>query len=789
MTTMILEDEFNMSRLLCSFSRNSFRSNSSSSSSSMMSPKNNNLLNEHENQIHEVAPKHNLFDEEVRFEDINQNMDDWNILEIPQDTLYVPETIKDKHNFDYIIKTVENNIPLGLDIGEEFHLLSKNSIYEHSHKYKYLHIGCVQVAIKPLIDMGIDATVLMCLRDIRHNKFEDSLIGMVETSLGQGPIYFNYYPNKTVSLMDRNILDSLFLNIHFHGLDMKEGSIPAALIYRIQYKVMNTCASRVLLKPQRGETNLFITNMTKANATPSVPRPAPTIEQIKQDNSDKVEITFNRRNSFSSRIEASRSEYESTRRSFSVRTLSIPVGLTRSESRNQFPTVNLQGLYTTSSIPRTTYNQEQEDDQKSIQSQLILLWNLMMLSDNFSIDKETLRKDFYSPENEPQRRWFFQQYKSTNRKHIQDKFYEFVERVKINVLFFDWFLAYTIRKDIDYPWKQDIIGDPTTNVITNWKMKDGELIQSELPPVTQYQLPNVKDSNNKPVMAVPFKTKDVNEEVTSKGIKSLMEQANYSNKYLQVLGETIKSKVVPKQKSVEEASPSIPIEKPLFKPFKISGHSRNSLNLRKYIKNGNKKLNIRKENINPIISKHWKTLSKLYYQCPIAPDLLLEERGENNFKSFSANNIYEWNIDAQTEYNIMNTLQHLTMVATTYQTSHECSEETIIDILTDFNGKVITNDDDKEIPDAVNTLIFTIAQHFIGDPSLWKDRSAELLSNLKCRTLADFSQQPFWKEKFLAGLPRSLGDKVRDKIRSQYANGDIPYESLNYGQLISYVQR
>ncbi|KAH1262561.1 polyprotein [Glycine max] len=742
-------------------------------------------------------------------------MDDWNIPEIPQDQLYVPETIKDKHNFDYIIKTVENNIPLGQDVGEEFHLLSKNSIYEHSRKYKYLHIGCVQVAIKPLIDMGIDAAVLMCLRDIRHNQFEDSLIGTVETNLGQGSIYFNCYPNKTVSMLDRNILDSLFLNIHFHGLDMKEGSIPAALIYRIQYKVMNTCASRVLLKPQKGETTLFITDMTKANvslprkikwdevtlperwvmdkATPSIPRPAPTIEHIKQDNSGKVEITFNRRNSFSSRIEASRSEYESSR----------------------------------------------------------------------SIDKETLRKDFYSPENEPQRRWFFQHYKGTNRKQIQDKFYEFVERVKINVLFFDWFHAYAIRKDIDYPWKQDIIGNPTTNVITNWQVKDGELIQSELPPTTQYQLPNIKDSNNKPVMAIPFKTKDVNEEVTSRDIKSLMEQANYTNKYLQALGETIKTKVVPKQKSIEEASPSVPIEKPLFKPFKVSDKAKRKIrelrktksliegvgdnhsellnkigsllkvipdtpqaseNTSKMVTRSTSKLinvinedsdqnsdntteigSVSEKNINPINSKHWKTSSKLYYQRPTAPNLLLEERGENNFKSFSANNIYEWNIDAQTEYNIMNTLQHMTMVATAYQTSHECSEETIIDILTDLNGKVITNDDDKEIPNAVNTLIFTISQHFIGDPSLWKDRSAELLSNLKCRTLADFrwyrdtfltrvytredSQQPFWKEKFLAGLPRSLGDKVRDKIRSQSANGDIPYENLSYGQLISYVQK
>ena len=50
MMAMILEDVSNMSHLLCSFSRISFRSNSSSSSSSMNSPKNNNLLNEQDNQ-------------------------------------------------------------------------------------------------------------------------------------------------------------------------------------------------------------------------------------------------------------------------------------------------------------------------------------------------------------------------------------------------------------------------------------------------------------------------------------------------------------------------------------------------------------------------------------------------------------------------------------------------------------------------------------------------------------------------------------------------------------------
>ncbi|XP_015949916.1 uncharacterized protein LOC107474791 [Arachis duranensis] len=117
----------------------------------------------------------------------------------------------------------------------------------------------------------------------------------------------------------------------------------------------------------------------------------------------------------------------------------------------------------------------------------------------------------------------------------------------------------------------------------------------------------------------------------------------------------------------------------------------------------------------------------------------------------------------------------------------------------------IIGDDREPIPDAVNTLIFTIASHFIGDPSLWKDHFAELLSNLRCKTLSDFrwykdtfltrvytredSQQPFWKQKFLTGLPKSLGDKVRDKIRSLTPDRIIPYDELSYGQLISFIQK
>ncbi|XLU34125.1 hypothetical protein S245_070191, partial [Arachis hypogaea] len=45
------------------------------------------------------------------------------------------------------------------------------------------------------------------------------------------------------------------------------------------------------------------------------------------------------------------------------------------------------------------------------------------------------------------------------------------------------------------------------------------------------------------------------------------------------------------------------------------------------------------------------------------------------------------------------------------------------------------------------------------------------------------------KEKFLAELPKSLGDKVRDNICSLTPDGIIPYDALSYGQIISFIQK
>jgi hypothetical protein len=86
-----------------------------------------------------------------------------------------------------------------------------------------------------------------------------------------------------------------------------------------------------------------------------------------------------------------------------------------------------------------------------------------------------------------------------------------------------------------------------------------------------------------------------------------------------------------------------------------------------------------------------------------------------------------------------------------------------------------------------------------------KDKNVELLSNLRCKKLSDFqwykntfltrvmlredSNQPFWKENFLAGLPILLGEKVRNKIKDTFTTKIIPYDQLTYGELVSFTQK
>ncbi|ESQ30737.1 hypothetical protein EUTSA_v10012334mg, partial [Eutrema salsugineum] len=220
------------------------------------------------------------------------------------------------------------------------------------------------------------------------------------------------------------------------------------------------------------------------------------------------------------------------------------------------------------------------------------------------------------------------------------------------------------------------------------------------------------------------------------------------------------------------------------------------------------------------------------HQIISAPDLGQIQTIEQS--RFNSSSVYDWNIDGISEYNILNFLHKMTMAANAYRTQVENEDRTVAELLiAGFSGQLkgwwdnylnnqqrsetldAVKTDEDNVPildnfgnpqqDAVATLVIAITLHFIGDPSVLRDKKAELLSNLKCKRLSDFqwykntfltrvllrqdSNQPFGKEKFLAGLPTLLREKVRNKIRYSTGTQIVDYDDFTYGELISIVQQ
>ena len=82
------------------------------------------------------------------------------------------------------------------------------------------------------------------------------------------------------------------------------------------------------------------------------------------------------------------------------------------------------------------------------------------------------------------------------------------------------------------------------------------------------------------------------------------------------------------------------------------------------------------------------TLTKNWYPRPTPPDLQFEERNGHQF-SVSFGKLYEWNIDGLAEQEILNKIQHITMVAKNY-VNEGCSHSEVIELLAlGFTSKLL----------------------------------------------------------------------------------------------------
>ena len=126
----------------------------------------------------------------------NQQLNQWTILSIESKKIYKLGFFK--FISQKAIKSVEQSISQDSEI-QILKLLSLRDIQKYFHKYHYIHIGCIQIAFKPLTLIGTNTSIQANLRDARGNNFKNSIMGIIQTSLCNGQVYFNVFLNLTLS--------------------------------------------------------------------------------------------------------------------------------------------------------------------------------------------------------------------------------------------------------------------------------------------------------------------------------------------------------------------------------------------------------------------------------------------------------------------------------------------------------------------------------------------------------------------------------------------------------------
>ncbi|KAH9742480.1 hypothetical protein KPL70_002960 [Citrus sinensis] len=799
------------------------------------------------------ASKHVVSSEEFFIENFDKAIDCWELPKISKEKIYKTKKLDFLKN-DYIIKTEERDITLSNPF-ETIHLFSEHSLKKLKEKnFNYVHIGLIQVGIKPLTKEGLDTSILAVLRDGRFISFNDSLLSSIESSLCKGPISFDCYPNITISLKDKNILKSMILQIKTHNYNMIEGSIPVALIFKISYKAMITAFStQHKFQSKRDETLLLQTDLSRANtvipkpiqwkdvhlpeewilegaAPPAIPKqlePNTELQNMTQYSDGKVKLSFRRSTSSRFSNRTSCSSIPSLERKFTKvpSVINLPFQSQPRFSTSDIPSTSIRSVDYATSVPHPIYTSSQHEQRQE--------------------EKEP------SPPTSP-------------------TFSAVTENI------------YSSNNNISYPFKES---NPITirKKTTEWKLSESNrTVDSEHPPLRIVTV----DHGEPPIeiRASPYKIPKPND--TDSNLSSIIQQNNFCNTNLNTIGKQLTRIENQFQQSTISISPSpkpIPsksdfdkkLKEPIFKPFQVSKTSQKLANESKsdFTKAISEQLDrieaassssskvqiapdtpqsskigvLEKDDQTSIASSDLEAFTeepvskanKIHWELAIPtskspPDLTIDNRPSAlNQARYNASSVYEWNIDGMSEYNILGVLQQMTMAANAYKTQSGTSDKAIAEILiagftgqlkgwwdhlltklqqldilnaiqTDENGAPILDEFNNPIQDAVVTLILTISLHFIGDPSHLRDKNAELLHNLRCRKLSDFQEYKTtfftrlflrddanhvtWKEKFLAGLPTLLREKVRNSIKALYDNR-IPYDELTYGELVSFVNK
>jgi len=118
------------------------------------------------------------------------------------------------------IKIKERSIRTKLNVNAMIPLLEPKHIQAALKSgYKYVHLGMVRVGINALHIKGQKTFVFSALLDNRWVSFTKALIGGVQTTLSEGPVQYDVFPDFSVALDDPHILNCLTLGVQTKGYE------------------------------------------------------------------------------------------------------------------------------------------------------------------------------------------------------------------------------------------------------------------------------------------------------------------------------------------------------------------------------------------------------------------------------------------------------------------------------------------------------------------------------------------------------------------------------------------
>lgn len=485
---------------------------------------------------------------------IESDLQNWSIPKESFNTIY--HTGKFDFIKNYNIKTCESTIAINNSI-ETIKLLAAQDIQQYRKKYNFLHVGLVQVAVKPLYRLGLDTPLCLLLRDDRLLNFDDSLLGVLQSNLAQGPVYFNCYPNYSVDINDQNILDTLTLNIKTKHMNSKINTKEIAVIYRVYYRLMKTTlAPKAKIESNKGITMLMEANQEHSNTfVPRMirwdeilskdewhfdaitqPRYEPEssyIEQVTQHPSGAIDLKFLRSNS--------QSETSSSRRmSFSRPSSSKPPEGSYSNYSNKSDEElieeldrKIRGVDFNKTIPKVIYQkgpfktEPKSPDTETVDHNDQL--GVIKEDNNFKIDWKNLGDQWNQPDCSIKIQWYFEIYTKPQRLSFKDKWIKDMKRIRCNIEFFKWF-----ELTGQIPNQQESL----QMIINKWYTKKGTIIEATTPPLEEILIP----IQGQVITASPFKRESIHldSEPTNKDLNKIITQNNYTNNLLYVVSNQLK---------------------------------------------------------------------------------------------------------------------------------------------------------------------------------------------------------------------------------------------------------